>query len=1095
MTFFDYGKRAILVAVFAISAACGGGGGGGGDDGGGGGGNNPPPPPPPVNTGIGSAGGTVTEPGGGKVVVPAGALTTNTAIAISQTTAASMPPLPAGVTPFGSIYATTPHGTQFAKPVTITIPFDPSKVPAGTTPVLYKTNPAMDGWLTVPGATISGSAMTGDVQSFSGEFVGPLPPPPLEKGSPTRDWRVLEYKRNSHQVVPETDNGKQKGGEVKRLYDFGPATMFDPGVPLDLLPSRDIRATGQVFSSPGGGSYAVENEAPTAHDDEDVAGSNIDFNQSQSYIKRLPNAKLTLLITQARLEAFDDDTPNPGLCAKPGLKCSAEKHAQIVYYVELETKPSTNHPARRKLFHRTGYMSLWGWRGHWLPVPSNGTGNLIWNDADVLVDTDVDGRDGRGARVSLKKRLSVPIDISSVDQNEEFTLKVSVTTDVRDTRPSEFNYVGAHFRDPTAIDGNPQVIIEGLDPTDSPDEPTNDDPDLPPECHALPRGGELRLVSPVLNVPEGAASSGIDLMVTRTDGHTGEVSVKIKTSDGTATAPSDYQSLNTTLTFADGDDAPKFVNVPLVYSTAAEGDETFTVTLSDATGCATIGQGTSQVTIIDDTRPVPPAQIFTLGGTVSGLKGSGLVLRTNAFDQVQLTADGTFTFQVPLADGTAYSISVATQPTNPLQTCTLTNGSGTIDNANVTNIEVNCVTQQAVSGLDPTFGSHGKLFASTAAATALALQPDGKLLVLGGLQIQRYNTDGSLDTTFGSGGTAKIVTLGNGLDEMKSIALQPDGKIVVAGSTSPPTGFNFDFMTARFNANGTPDANFGTGGKVLTEFDGLNDQAKAVMIQPDGKIVVAGQAQLGTFVSADQDFAVVRYLADGTPDPTFGGGDGKATITVGGKSDFVNAAALQPDGSIVVVGRVFTDNGSGNSDMGIARFLPSGDIDTTFGTQHGTVRIDFNEGGVVPANFDGGDWDEALDVLVQPNGKILIGGYTIHSGVFRGALLRLQSSGVIETQFGLVNTDSIEKAAGIALQADGKVIAVGRGNSDFGIARFTSGGAVDASFDSDGKLLVDFFSGLDTPNDVLIQPDGKIVAAGVAKNGAGGGLGIVRVVP
>ena len=115
MTFFDYGKRATLVAVFAISAACGGGGGGGGDDGGGGGGNNPPPPPPPVNTGIGSAGGTVTEPAGGKVVVPAGALTTNTAIAISQTTAASMPPLPAGVTPFGSIYATTPHGTQFAK--------------------------------------------------------------------------------------------------------------------------------------------------------------------------------------------------------------------------------------------------------------------------------------------------------------------------------------------------------------------------------------------------------------------------------------------------------------------------------------------------------------------------------------------------------------------------------------------------------------------------------------------------------------------------------------------------------------------------------------------------------------------------------------------------------------------------------------------------------------------------------------------------------------------------------------------------------------------------------------------------------------------
>jgi uncharacterized delta-60 repeat protein len=1085
MNFFDCSKRAVLVAMFAISAACG----GGGDGGDGGGGNNPPPPPPPSNTGIGSAGGTVTEASGAKVVIPAGALTTNIAIAVAQASAASAPPLPAGVTPFGSMYATTPHGTTFAKPVTITIPFDPSKVPAGTTPVLYKTNPAMSGWLQVAGATVNGSTMSGDVQSFSFEFVGPLPPPPLEKGSPTREWHVLEFTRGNTTVSPIRDEGKQKGGEVNRQYDFGPGTMADPGVPQALPLDTDAR--GQVFSSPGGGSYAVEAEAPLAREDTDIAGSQISFEQSQSYIKRLPDAKLTLVITQARLEAFDDATSNPGLCAKPGLKCSVQKHAQIYYYVELETKPSASHPARRKLFHHLGYMSLWGWRGHWLLVPSNKTGNLIWNDDDVQVDDDVDAQDGRHARVSLKKRLAVPIDISSVDQNEEFTLKVSVSTDVLDTRPAEFNYLGAHFRDPTAIDGNPQVIIEGLDPTDSPDEPTGDDPNLPAECHALPRGGELRLTSPVYNVPEGAASSGIDLMVTRTDGHAGEVSVKIKTIDGTATAPGDYRSVNTTLTFADGDDAPKFVNVPIVYSTDAEGDKTFTVALSDATGCATIGQATSTVTIIDDTRPVPPPEIFTLGGTVSGLKGSGLVLRTNLFDQVQPTADGTFTFPLPLADGTAYSISVATQPSNPLQTCTLTNGGGTIDGASVTNIEVNCVTQQAVSGLDPTFGSQGKLFSATAAANALALQPDGKLLVLGRLSIARYNTDGSLDTSFGSGGTAPIVTLGNGLDEMKSIALQPDGKIVVAGSTSLPTAFNFDFMVARFNANGTPDTTFGTGGKTLTEFDGLNDQAKAVLIQPDGKIVVAGQAQFGNFVSADQDFAIVRYLADGTLEPTFGGGDGKSTVSVGGKSDFVNAAALQADGSIVVVGRVFTDNGSGNSDMGIVRFLSNGNVDTGFGTE----RIDFKEGGIVPVGFDGGEWDEALDVLVQSDGQIVIAGYTIHVGVFRGALVRLDSSGAIDTQFGLVNTDAIEKANAIALQADGKVVATGRGNSDFGIVRFTSGGDLDQSFDSDGKLLVDFFGGFDTPNDVLVQPDGKIVAAGVAQNGAGGGLGIVRVIP
>jgi len=1089
MTLFERGKRAVLVAVFALSAACG----GGGDGGDGGGGNNPPPPPPPGNTGIGSAGGTVTEPGGGKVVVPAGALTANTAIAIAQTTAASLPPLPAGVTAFGPMYATTPHGTTFAKPVTITIPFDPSKVPAGTTPVLYKTNPAMNGWLTVPGATVNGSTMTADVQSFSGEFVGPLPPPPLEKGSPQRKWRVIEFRRDNSQVSPEKDADEQKGGEVKRLYDFGPATMFDPGVPLDLLPSRDIRATGQVFSSAGGGSYAVENEAPVAKDEKDIAGSQIIFNQSQSYAKRLPDAKLSLVITQARLEAFDDDTPNPGLCAKPGLKCWVQKHAQIVYYVELVTKPSANHPAPRKLFHHVGYMSLWGWRGHWLLVPSNKTGNLIWTDADVQTDTDVDAHDGRGARVSLKKRLTVPIDISSVDQNEEFTLKVSLSTDVMDTRPAEFNYLGAHFRDPTAIDGNPQVIIEGLDPTDSPVEPTNDDPNLPPECHALPRGGELRLASPVMNVPEGAASSGIDLMVTRTDGNAGEVSVKVKTSDGTATAPGDYQSVNTTVTFADGDDAPKFVNVPIVYSTDAEGDKSFTATLSDTTGCATIGQATSEITIIDDTRPAPPLEIFTLGGTVSGLAGSGLILRTSGFDQRQIAANGPFTFVIPVADGTAYDISVAAQPNNPLQTCTITNGTGTVTGANVTNIEVNCVTQQGTAGLDDTFGSHGKLFDSVA-ADQIALQPDGKLVVIGGLALRRFKANGSPDTGFGDAGHVNIATNGGGLDAMKAVALQPDGKIVVVGFTSLPTAFNDDWIVLRFNADGSPDMNFGTGGRTLTDFSGMNDQAKAVLIQPDGKIVVAGQAQVGTSrLDVDQDFAVARYLADGTPDPGFGGGDGKSTLTVGGHSDFVNGAALQADGRIVVVGRVFTDNGSGNSDMGIARFFASGDVDTTFGHQ-GTQRIDFKEG-IVPANFDGGEWDEALDVLIQSDGKILIGGYIIRPGVFSVALVRLVPSGDLDTNFGMVSSPAIEKAAGIALQADGKIVAAGPAGVDFGIARFTSDGQLDQTFQDDGKLLVDFFGAFDAATDVAIQPDGKIIAAGSARNVSGGGLGIVRVVP
>jgi uncharacterized delta-60 repeat protein len=175
MTFFDFGKRAILVAVFAISAACGG---GGGDDGGGS--NNPPPPPPPVNTGIGSAGGTVTEASGAKVVIPAGALATNVNVQVTKTSTGA-PALPTGVTAAGSVFAFTPHGTTFAVAATITVPFDPALVPAGTTPKLFKTNANQTAFESVAGATISGASMSAQVTSFSFVLVAvdtpPTPPP------------------------------------------------------------------------------------------------------------------------------------------------------------------------------------------------------------------------------------------------------------------------------------------------------------------------------------------------------------------------------------------------------------------------------------------------------------------------------------------------------------------------------------------------------------------------------------------------------------------------------------------------------------------------------------------------------------------------------------------------------------------------------------------------------------------------------------------------------------------------------------------------------------------------------------------------------
>src|SRR5262249_47805228 len=147
-----------------------------------------------------------------------------------------------------------------------------------------------------------------------------------------------------------------------------------------------------------------------------------------------------------------------------------------------------------------------------------------------------------------------------------------------------------------------------------------------------------------------------------------------------------------------------------------------------------------------------------------------------------------------------------------------------------------------------------------------------------------------------------------------------------------------------FNANGSPDTSFGSGGLAVTDFHGLSDRAAAVQVQPDGKIVAAGNAASGTVLLGDLDFAVVRYLPDGTLDPAFGAG-GKATLNIAGKSDFATTAALQADGKILVAGRVFSDAGT-EADIGVARFNADGTADTTFGS-NGRVRVDFSSGGIV----------------------------------------------------------------------------------------------------------------------------------------------------
>ena len=224
----------------------------------------------------------------------------------------------------------------------------------------------------------------------------------------------------------------------------------------------------------------------------------------------------------------------------------------------------------------------------------------------------------------------------------------------------------------------------------------------------------------------------------------------------------------------------------------------------------------------------------------------------------------------------------------------------------------------------------------------------------------RYNTNGSLDTSFGDGGI--VTTIFPAGSYAFDVALQSDGKIIAAGTFfvdfDPGESSDTDFALARYNPDGTPDATFGDGGQVTTDFVGFEDDAFSVLIQPDGKIVAVGSANdPATFY----DFAAVRYLSNGTIDTTFGVAGKVSTDFKGGGFDRARSAALQPDGRIVAAG--FETHSGGLQNFGVARYTSNGVLDTTF-SGDGKAQIDF-----------GTCCQSATKVLLQSDGKIIaVGG-------------------------------------------------------------------------------------------------------------------------
>jgi uncharacterized delta-60 repeat protein len=281
--------------------------------------------------------------------------------------------------------------------------------------------------------------------------------------------------------------------------------------------------------------------------------------------------------------------------------------------------------------------------------------------------------------------------------------------------------------------------------------------------------------------------------------------------------------------------------------------------------------------------------------------------------------------------------------------------------------------------IDTTFGTNGLVsfrFANNDAAglRSMAIQPDGRIVLFGTASdkfaFARLLPSGAFDTSFNGTGKVTISTLSNKNGGAgRALAIQPDGKIVGVGMRPGLSGKQStgpDFAVMRLNANGTLDSGFGSGGKVFTDFVGLDDRAFAVSVDGNGKLVVGGWAKVGSTTGrADigfYRFALARYDQNGTLDTTFGSA-GKVTAGAAGYREEIDGLAIQADGKIVAVGSM-QDPDQIVSDATVLRFNPDGSLDTTFGLVGN---------GIVQSGAAGGDAFPA--VLLQPDGKIVATGF------------------------------------------------------------------------------------------------------------------------
>lgn len=416
-----------------------------------------------------------------------------------------------------------------------------------------------------------------------------------------------------------------------------------------------------------------------------------------------------------------------------------------------------------------------------------------------------------------------------------------------------------------------------------------------------------------------------------------------------------------------------------------------------------------------------------------------------------------------------------------------------------------CALAQARDGdLDTSFGTSGiglVNFGTSAYAEGLAIAPVGGLVLSGhayggsstqdDVAVVRLLRDGSPDTTFSGDGRLVLASSGASNESAPATLVRADARIVLAGYSN--AAGNYDMRVMQLNADGSTDSSFG-GGAVVIPFNlGNNnfDQAVAVTEDAAGRLVVAGYADVNDGIDQQRDVAVARLNTDGSLDTSFDG-DGKTTFRFDADplayfdSDYATCVTIDAAGNILVGGYVY-DGNTGDEDFAVARLLPSGAIDTSFGVG-GRARVDFALGGAS---------DEATRVMVAPDGAIyLVGSAYYDMAYVHIGVARLTPQGAIDTGWanaGKVtisipsDDDDSAQAMAATLQPDGKLLIGGTarnggGHFRFAFARLDASGQLDTSFGDSGKRVYGLAQTPDEWNEVIsdlrLDAEGHAVFAG-----------------